>query len=622
MTVPVKLEKKNKVVDLSKSRPKKNTLRERQFSSPGSAELKIGNKSKLSDVKSLATYVLDICYSMLVWVKAMSEMIYMSDRFPRIWLIGIKGLSISPLCGMMIASVALLYENIVPLLEKAIYSIGDNTGIASTAQFCREILIQVTITLFEASSQRAKLQNNAGVHQSNLRNVSERKELMWDEVIDKLLSPGGTEDLQNTTSKDVVDIIVGGGGLLADVWRAYSASIKEWLDYLFQNGDSCRREYVMMVLSEGDAGYMSRHVADSCNSKSTNLGIPENNMTLDSPHVFSEGSSTASPPKVDDYLENVNAIRSIFPDYSKPFIIDVLKAFDNDTNRAIDGLLSDNLPPALMNVDRTSSVKIKAAFIGKSSTDSSVSVSKIEAKDIRTTTSTSYRLELSKEEKARQKQILMNISQQEELDGILLSQSEAVSEFIDDYDDQYDDAGLGNNLISDKNDSAVGDTFSIIIDKKEGIVKSKSKSQKAVKKGSLRGIGTAMADNDVERQNIMRLNKLIREEEAENEFWQGMRNTNRIPTRVQENLKDENIEETDDGSIESVDSLDKSGPSNILKKSSGGQNKKRAGTCSGKLGDDINMKDITTGKAKKPKTKTFDKHRQKNRSAKKFGGFC
>mmetsp|Transcript_2411 Transcript_2411/g.4399 ORF Transcript_2411/g.4399 Transcript_2411/m.4399 type:complete len:864 (+) Transcript_2411:159-2750(+) len=646
-------EKKHKVVDLSKSRPKKNSLKNRDvFSERGAGMKKIG-QGLTAEVCDLAEFVMDITHSLYVWIECGTQVLGDSgcDASPGLKLIGANGLAMSPTCAVIIACMAVLYEHTIPLLEKVVSATSNSANVAKNRErverisiISREMLVQVMRTLFSVSSDASRIES--------VRTVEDESFVLWEEVIGKLLSSGGRPLALASGSclgEDALRIIVGGGGLLADVARAHSTTFFAWLENVFEKADAARKQYTLSVMYEGDAGYLSRDIIVAPPAKVTE-SYPEHHghvsdsksMWQSTPETVSAIASSSDALLDETWRAKITSIQTIFPDYGENFVQAVLRAFDNDPDRALDALLSDNLPPTLTQMDRTSSLRIKAAFVGKSSTDNAVTVSKklaSSSSNAGNSAKLSYSLELNHKEKALQKQILSTISQQDEMDSMLLS--DMVTDFIDDYDDQYDEAGRG---AVDDGDAAMGpggvknssqrNSTSIILDKKGKPVK--PKQPKAITKGSLRGIGTDSADptaQQSERDRVLRLNKLAREKEAEDEFWDGMRNTNHSERNCivkkkkgaedePEELEEEDFLNEDDadksggqigrGSVKAVtvkvSDVPSAGPNKGGAKASGGG---RSGTGAAGAG----------GRGKKPRTKTFDKHNQKKKSTKKFGGF-
>jgi hypothetical protein len=162
-----------------------------------------------------------------------------------------------------------------------------------------------------------------------------------------------------------------------------------------------------------------------------------------------------------------------------------------------------------------------------------------------------------------------------------------------------------------------------------------------------------------EREKILRVNKLIRSEEAEDAYWAGMANSNQKGSRVRPvdadaDAEEGNEEEEEDGA-ESKMNLEtkaphgkgaKGKPTTAAIAGGGGGGappsgrgppkskhpSKPAATASraketlakenpkGKPTADPRTQS-NTGQQRKPKTKTFDKHHQKDKSTKKYGGF-
>ena len=400
----VAVAKKHKVVDLSHSRPKKNTLKTRDVLSARGEGMKHSDQGLTPEVVDLAEFLMDITYSLSVWIEAAGNILSTTTADSNnvgLGLLGRSGLSINSTCGVMIASMALLYEHTIPLLERALANSvrSDKTRVEYISRTCRELLVQMMKTLMNASAELVSDYNNnnksdkRGGKGNGDRGIREGTDALigWDEVMGKLLSTGGAvQTLLSPASssasssylspapvmEEVLRIIMGGGGLLADITRAYSTTFFSWFEQVFEHTDETRRQYIMTVLYDGEAGYLSPGI-----NIPTPTGLTEaaadmgnENGTVTSPHPnLSQVSSvtrnqaweeTPEPSQVQQ--DHLDTLRCIYPDYGESFLTAVLHAFDNNPDRALDGLLTDNLPPTLTNMNRTSSLKIKAAFVGKS----------------------------------------------------------------------------------------------------------------------------------------------------------------------------------------------------------------------------------------------------------------
>lgn len=670
----ITIEKKHKVVDLSKSRPKKNTLKTRDVFSERGAGLKNSGQGLSDEVCDLAEFVMDVVHSLFIWIESGANVLVgtSSNKSGNLGLdlISSSGMFVSPSCAVVVACMSLLYEFTIPLLERVVAGATGNTAerktrVQNIALVSREMLVQALKTMFSASLDASSSKDD-GFHDEGDRDDDKRMYIGWEEIVEKLLSAG--EEFDDLTpdggvawgGNDALRVILGGGGLLADVTRAHSTTFYTWFEKIFRKADAARKQYILTVLYEGEAGYLSRDILVAPPAELTESYVDYHGHSdtkkadwqATTEAVRSASSSKPAPQNEDSQKANINTIRSIFPDYGDTFVTAVLRAFDDDPDRALDALLSDNLPPTLTQMDRTSSLKVKAAFVGKSSTDAAVTVARKAASNSTSSgkaSTLSYSLEMNRKDRDLQKKMINTLNQQEEMDDMLLS--DVATDFIDDYDDQYDDAGRGtgnddgvslNN--GGKKSSAQRNSTSIIIDKKGKAAK--PKAPKAITKGSLRGIGTDSADptsQQSERDRVIRLNKLMREKEAEDEFWVGMQNTNHSEkNRVARKNKFQQEESEEGGDSETGDEDTKN--NNNADSSSDATN--AASVDGGGLKSKVTVKVSDApvkgsnknkgaggkpgpgsagagagGRSKKPKTKTFDKHNQKNKSTKKFGGF-
>jgi hypothetical protein len=300
--------------------------------------------------------------------------------------------------------------------------------------------------------------------------------------------------------------------------------------------------------------------------------------------------------------EVVASVQSIFPDYGEAFVKACTVYFDGETERVVDALLSNNLPPVLANLDRRTKV-ITSGKAGLVGTGQVVGQQRVKGRMngsgkkqelvYRVVHDASY----IRQEQAR----AAIIEEQRERDSEILQQ-----EYSDDYDDQYD-----------------------------GVVGTS---------GSASSVGE---DWRRRMDNMRRFNALLKHELNEQATWDAMRNTNHdLPyTKKGKNKRDNDDDNDDDddndltkapqvsqkviskevgvksstsgrdlGSAPSFQSRQGRGPSRDNKgggRHRGGRGSVRAGN-NGSDGDG----GIST---RKPRTKTFDKHHAKDRASRKYG---
>lgn len=191
----------------------------------------------------------------------------------------------------------------------------------------------------------------------------------------------------------------------------------------------------------------------------------------------------------------VAAVLSIFSDIGDGFAAACLQTFDWNVDRTVDALLSDNLPPTLRKLDRS----LKHVWIGKGGPDGGRAVGSIGASAEKV-----YALPPESEAfKRAQKERLLAEERKREEDFFLMA-----AEYQDDYDDQWDDH---TGLPSDASAAAQS---------KGG--KGKSDNRSVAQK----------IQWEVQMDRMKRVNTLLKEKEAEEQYWAEMRNTNHErPTR-------------------------------------------------------------------------------------------
>eukprot|EP01035_Chromulina_nebulosa_P018639 gene18639-24380_t len=147
-------------------------------------------------------------------------------------------------------------------------------------------------------------------------------------------------------------------------------------------------------------------------------------------------------------------------------------------------------------------------------------------------------------------------------------------EYDDDYDDQYDD--MSHFAISQ------GDTLETSTDTNQVSMKKSTNNNKVI-------------NWDVKMTDMKRLNSLIFKEEEEQRYWESMRNTNHDRASTSQNNDNTNSANSNT-TANSKSNYNKSGSSN---------------------GNNSNNNNNTNGKPKF-RTKTFDKHHQKDKALRKM----
>ena len=197
LVVPaVPMEKKNKVVDLSKSRMKKNALKHRDVFSPRGTGLKHSAQTLSPNLCDLAEFVIDISYSLSIWIESSTNILSHLDGGTDLHFIASDGLSIHETCATIVSCIALLYEHTIPLLERAVAALPTNEKatdgrkrVTVITKISRELLIQTMKTLLVISSE-CLVTPDIPLH-ATMDNTSESGLFIsWDDIIGKLLSTG------------------------------------------------------------------------------------------------------------------------------------------------------------------------------------------------------------------------------------------------------------------------------------------------------------------------------------------------------------------------------------------------------------------------------------------------
>ena len=267
----------------------------------------------------------------------------------------------------------------------------------------------------------------------------------------------------------------------------------------------------------------------------------------------------ASNSKALNLEEAVQTIEAVLGEsrYSRQFITASLGFFDNDVERCIDAMLTGNLPPALQYLDDEN--------LGKGEWRRREDDDEEEAKGYRAGSRLSAgdrrHLEL-------QKRRVREAERRAELDSLIIRR-----EYGDEYDDQFDEALSGPGS--------------------EHPLASESSSTNNIRW-------------EVNLANIRRHNQLLKEEEREIAFWKELKVDNRAsPPKNEDNLN---------GEKSAAPAMQ---PRKVSATASNTSSSKNAKELAEKGGDGEGKGD-EKGKKPKPRTKTFDKHHQKERATRKM----
>lgn len=283
-------------------------------------------------------------------------------------------------------------------------------------------------------------------------------------------------------------------------------------------------------------------------------------------------------------MEHIGSVRMIFPDLGEGFTYACLEAFDWSPDRTIDALLSDNLPPAIASLDRTKQLSLERITMKmkqetKEKKDNVPQILRKFDKDVVLGDSIDHEFRRLLAER------LVAEEKQTEEDTRLMQTY--ATEYSDDYDDQYDDV-RGSST--------------------------KSSAAAAAKKAD---IAIDWGVNSTKQMAEMkRVNQLIRDKLKEEAFWKDMRNTNHDirPEEGEGEGVEMNASSTTMGKKGVGGAKSTTNPNGDQSKNSNRSGGRGAGGGRGGGGRGDG------GGRGKPRTKTFDKHRQKDKSLKKSGG--
>lgn len=220
--------------------------------------------------------------------------------------------------------------------------------------------------------------------------------------------------------------------------------------------------------------------------------------------------NTSKDIQQSNYHETLATLKDFFPDYGKGFLLAVLSTYDFDVESTVEVIFTDNLPPKLAAMDR------KTELIKKGKDDN---MSKVSSGGLGL-----FGLPEDEEFKRLQIERVRKMEQEREYDFMLLEQ-----EYADDYDDQYDHPEGALNI----NDGS------------SNISKKKSANEQI------------KIDWDKKMSDMKRLNKITKDEEEEDKFWESMKNDNRTVRFLQPKSHD------DDEIIDANETVEKGASSQL-----------------------------------------------------------
>ncbi len=364
------------------------------------------------------------------------------------------------------------------------------------------------------------------------------------------------------------------------------------------------------------------------------------------------GNSVEELSLAEKQLNQIESVSSIFPDLNHGYLYACFDSFDWNNDRTIDALLNNNLPPAIVALtqqdrNRLDMIisKLKMSIQDKEHTSTILEEKGLDGKEIRI--KAKYRIKTSDIQETKTK--LLQAEEKEEEDFYLLRDMH--NEYADDYDDQYDDVPVSLPVQTQNDEDEKNKTG-------KGSRKVKGKKNGVDNGDDSPAVVIDWSDNWAESGKMKRLNTLIRQEEEERAFWQDMKNDNfangtiiqskdktgKYDHRGREvallkarkdgvvtNNTGDNEDSKDTGNEKATASAKQGGKLNSAAKefTPGGPQKlgtapnsgatKGKGKPQGTGGTSSAGANAGGGGQKKPRTKTFDKHRQKDKALRKGG---
>lgn len=316
-------------------------------------------------------------------------------------------------------------------------------------------------------------------------------------------------------------------------------------------------------------------------------------------------------PVSTELQEKIGQLKDMFPDLGAAFLEACLRFYNEQDNEVLDALLNDNLHPRLASLDRTMETFPTSSTSGSNSNISSGSVPK------KPSANETVDIFAHRQDPNFVAQQIAFARQREALqaaDASLLRR-----EYNDDYDDQYDD------LISKKDTAAENEYV-------ESIYEDHTSTRKR---------------EEWHRQmaETRRFNALLREEEQEIAFWKGMAVNNHTAAAEKgeataSNGTTQKRREQQGGTQQPPKNSNKNTSTNAANNS----NKNRSNVAnsetnnntkvdSNKTADDEDAEDhksngthdptasSSSNSQQKHRSKTFDRHHQKDKALRKLGAF-
>jgi len=202
------------------------------------------------------------------------------------------------------------------------------------------------------------------------------------------------------------------GVFLADYMRVFGAAQVEAAVVLSSGGDADadRLAYVLTSLQVAESLVLPKRTA---------APVRVEPVAAYSPAVESKPANDE-----ESRVEGISNIKAIFPDLGEGFIEACIAAYKGNIEEVIDALLTDNLQPTLLVLDRSLQKMWRGKGGGSTQEVISLDAGKRDKKAV-------YKEVEDKEFKRLQKERLLKMEQQQEMDHMLL-----MREYNDDYDDQ------------------------------------------------------------------------------------------------------------------------------------------------------------------------------------------
>jgi hypothetical protein len=245
----------------------------------------------------------------------------------------------------------------------------------------------------------------------------------------KLLSAGASSGAANAahskasiTAAGVVHTVeeseVLRGAFLTDYVKVYgSATVEAVVRYMLgTDADTQRVEYVLASLQGSET---LLHAAEPCRAPAR-IAVPEQPAVASRSNT---GNGSIQGPTVPQ-AEMVSNLKSLFPDLGEGFIEACIAAYKGNMEEIVDALLTNNLPPKLLLLDRG----LQKVWIGKGGNASRETVS-LDAK--KRDSSVVYKAVDDANFKQLQLERVRKMEAEQEYNALLLSR-----EYNDDYDDQ------------------------------------------------------------------------------------------------------------------------------------------------------------------------------------------